>query len=49
MIHQRLRLSFITVCFTEVLDAMGDAAMCRVERVRPPQPEQIHADGTLFL
>jgi hypothetical protein len=40
---------FITVCFTEVLDAMGDAAMCRVERVRPPQPEQIHADGTLFF
>ena len=28
---------------------MGEAAMCWVERVRPPQPEQIHADGTLFL
>ena len=28
-------------------DTMGDAAMYWVEhRVRPPQPAQIHADGT---
>jgi len=30
-------------------DTMGDAAMCWVEGIRPPQPEQIHAYGTLFL
>ena len=30
-------------------DTIGDAAMCWVKRVPPPQPEQIHADGTLFL
>jgi len=31
------------------VNTMGNAAMCWVERVRPPQPEQIHSDGTLFL
>ena len=30
-------------------DTMGGAAMCWIKGIRPPQPEQIHADGTLFL
>ena len=28
-------------------DTMGDAAMCWVEGIRPPQPEKIDTDGTL--
>ena len=30
-------------------DIMGDAAMYWVGGMRPPQPEQIDADGTLFF
>ena len=30
-------------------DTMGDAAICWVKAIRPPQPEKIDADGTLFF
>ena len=30
-------------------DTMGMVALCWVGRVRPPQPEKIHADGNLFF
>ena len=30
-------------------DIMGDAAICWVKGIRPPQPEQIDADGTTFF
>ena len=29
-------------------DTMGDAAICWVNGIRPPQPEKIDADGTTF-
>ena len=30
-------------------DTMGDAAICWVKGIRPPQPEKIDADGTTFF
>jgi hypothetical protein len=30
-------------------DTMGDAAICWVKGILPPQPEKIDADGTLFF